>query len=613
MAYNQYGDGTGPTGGAGGFGSGIVPQSGSSSAPPNGTWGKAVAVVYGCAVVKGVPLMMRDDGAGGGTAQYGFAIGEVASIDGLLYRDQLYGPTAISPYQLAYTSAMGGDFELPLGDVATAAEWSVLSALGPDYRVPFGHIAHVRIENLSCPDGITPTPEMKAIVSGFFSDRNNTDRETTWTINDANPADVIKDLIENTRYGLGFPAGTVIVTVGADGTAASSYETYCDAYSLWIALGVDETVQVADVIAQILLATNSVGFWEGNSFKVVPLGDLEKTANGVTYTPVATALAIDDDVLILDGESTVVVRRTPLADTYNSVPVEWSEDTVNRDVVLATAEVPDAANVELFGMRRAEPARLPCIRTLGHAEFIARILTERSIYARDVWEFRVNPRAAALLQVGDMISLTHVAMGVADEILRIIETDEDDRGELAIKAVKWLSTTEITVTELTPVDEGLPPTPRILFRQGTGTSYIYDDVSETGLDGYVYDGSDKDPGNTALLIGFRNKFQGVNAVASRVSNWTESIPKDSGWRGARLLEALRPVKPYPGAMTARRWRGCRTRADSPCSLERRRDRASRWRARTSRCTTSTKPAGRPTIQSRSGGRFQPGGRMDLRG
>ena len=44
-------------------------------------------------------------------------------------------------------------------------------------------------------------------------------------------------------------------------------------------------------------------------------------------------------------------------------------------------------------------------------------------------------------------------------------------------------------------------------------------MSETGLDGYVYDGSDKDPGNTALLIGFRNKFQGVNAVASRISDY----------------------------------------------------------------------------------------------
>ena len=539
MATNQYDFDAGIPVGSGSSGSGIVPSSGSSSAPPNGTWGKAVQVVYGCATVQAVPLMMEDNGLGYvnldgstavmmmlGLAQFGLAIGPVTSVDGVIYEKRLYGPSAIAGHQLVYDNMDNGTtVAITLGDVSTASEWSVLSARAVDYRVPFGHIALFRCEFLGCPSGRSPTPEMKAVVSGFFADRNNPTREaaaaldSNWTINDANPADVIKDLLENTRYGLGYPAGTVIVDVGADGTAASSYETYCDAYSLWIALGVDETVQVVDVIAQILMATNSIGFWEGNSFKVVPLGDLTKTANGVTYTPVATALAIDDDVLILNGESTVVVRRTPLRDTFNSVPVEWSEDTATREVVLATAEVPDAANVELTGMRRGDPVSLPCIRTLEHAQFVSRILAERNLYARDTWEFRVNPRAAALLQVGDMISLTHVAMGVADEILRIVETDEDERGELAIKAVKWLSTTEITVTELTPVDEGLPPTPRILFQLGTGTSAVYDDVSETGLDGYVYDGSDKDPGNTALLIGFRNKFQGVNAVASRISDY----------------------------------------------------------------------------------------------
>ena len=503
MAWNQYGDGeaTYAAGGGGGSGWGIGPRRGSSSAPPNETWGKAIAAVYGCATVKAVPLMLELNGTGSATldgstgtagdnglAQYGFAIGPVTSIDGLIYRDRLYGPTEIAGHQLPYTDMVyqpgTSSFERPLGDADTATEWSVMSARSWDYRVPFGHVATARIEKLCCPPvgslspppegGYAPKPEMKAVISGFFSDRHNPAREAAlgdhWVINDANPADVIRDLLENTRYGLGFPAGTVIVTVGADGTAASSYETYCDAYSLWIALGVDETLQVADAISQILLATNSVGFWEGNSFKVVPLGDLPKTANGVTYTPVATALAIDDSILILDGESTVVVRRTPLADTFNSVPVEWSEDTPTREVVISTAEIPDAANVDLFGMRRKEPVPLPCIRTLAHAQFIARILTERNLYARDFWEFRVNPRAAALLQVGDMVSLTHVAMGVAGEILRIVETDEDERGELAIKAVKWLSTTEITVTELPAVDDGLPPTPRILFRWGPGQS-----------------------------------------------------------------------------------------------------------------------------------------------
>ena len=479
------GIGGGTPGASGSSGGGVVPVGGSTSAVNNDTWGEAIQVVYGCATIKGVPLMLQVvsgqetgdvalDGVNTETsvpvarAQYGLASGPVASVDGVVYEKRLYGPAAIAFHQIDWDYISAGPASygptFPLGDVATAAEWSELTGAAADYRIPFGHIATMRCARLGCPDGTAAPPDLKAVVSGFFSDRNNVARENylgdLWTINDANPADVLKDLIENTVYGLGFPAGTVIVDVGSDGLAASSYETYCDAFGLWIAIGIDKTVQVAEVVAQILTATNAVGFWEGNSFKVVPLGDVAKTANGVTYTPVSTALAIDDDVLILEGENPVLVRRRPLVDTFNSVPVLWSRDTVIRDVEMVTSEVPDTANVDAFGMRRADAVELPCIRTLEHARFISKILTDRSLYARDTWEFRVNPRAAAVLQVGDMVSLTHAAMDVAGEILRVVETDEDDRGELTVKAVKWLSTTEITVIELAEVvDDGVPPPP----------------------------------------------------------------------------------------------------------------------------------------------------------
>ena len=540
------GIGGGTPGASGSSGGGVVPVGGSTSAVNNDTWGEAIQVVYGCATIKGVPLMLQVvsgqetgdvalDGVNTETsvpvarAQYGLASGPVASVDGVVYEKRLYGPAAIALHQIDWDYISAGPASygptFPLGDVATASEWSELTGAAADYRIPFGHIATMRCARLGCPDGTAAPPDLKAVVSGFFSDRNNVARENylgdLWTINDANPADVIKDLIENTVYGLGFPAGTVIVDVGSDGLAASSYETYCDAFGLWIAIGIDKTVQVAEVVAQILTATNAVGFWEGNSFKVVPLGDVAKTANGVTYTPVSTALAVDDDVLILEGENPVLVRRRPLVDTFNSVPVLWSRDTAIRDVEMVTSEVPDTANVDAFGMRRADAVELPCIRTLEHARFISKILTDRSLYARDTWEFRVNPRAAAVLQVGDMVALTHAAMDVAGEILRVVETDEDDRGELTVKAVKWLSTTEITVIELAEVaNDGLPELPRILFQKGTGASATYDDVSQSGLAGYVYDGSDKDPANTGILVGFKNKFQGVNAEASRISDWT---------------------------------------------------------------------------------------------
>jgi hypothetical protein len=551
MIGDPYGPGWSGVGrdGAGGLGvrTGATGTS-TTSAKKNNTWGEVVGVVYGCAVVKGVPLMLEANGTGAialdGTnystielalAQYGFASGPVASIDGLIYEDRLYGATAISPHQLEYGFmdwGVGNSFELVLGDVATAAEWSVNSARAEDYRIPFGHVAHVRIQYLGCPNGLVPPPDMRAVVSGFFADRHNAAREAYldnhWVINDANPADIVKDLIENSVYGLGYPVGTAVVTVGSDGNAASSYETYCDAFGLWIAMGIDVRVQVVDIIAQILQATNSVGFWDGDAatgqmtFRVVPLGDKARTANGVTFTPVLTALEITDEHLQLDGENPVLVRRRALADTFNSVPVEWSRDTLTRDVELVTAEMPDVASQDATGVRRSDPVSLPCIRTQAHASWIAKILTDRSLYARDEWEFQVNPRAAAYLQVGDMVSLNHAAMAVTGEILRIIETDENERGVLTIRAVKWLTATDVTVVTLpvVPVD-GVPGPPRVLFVKGSGLSATYDDVSD-GAGGYVYstDINTKNPANTGILIGFPRPFQGIKAFASRISNWT---------------------------------------------------------------------------------------------
>lgn len=483
MAYDLYGGGEGPArpgSSGGGVGAGAAGAT-STSAKKNDTWGQAVAVVYGCAAVKCVPLMMEANGTGSATldgstgtagkiarAQYGLAIGEIASIDGLIYRGRLYGPTAIATHQLVYTNMVyqpgTSSFERPLGNVATAAEWSILSARSVDYRIPFGHLAHARIEMLCCPDGISPPPELRAVVSGFFSDRNNPTREAAigshWTINDANPADVITDLIENSVYGLGYPAGTVVVDVGADGAAESSYRRYCDAHSFFIALGLDKVVQVADVIAMILQATKSVGFWDGDGttglmvFKVVPLGDAAKTGNGVTFTPVLTALEVDDDHLIRDRENPVLVRRTPVVDTYNVVPVEWSRDTALRDSEVATVEVPDVASQDATGMRRSDPVSLPCIRTDAHARAVSTWLAQRSLNGRGTYEFAVTPRAAATIQVGDLLSLVHVPMGLNGQLVRVTETDENARGDLRVQAVEWHTAASITINSLPRLEDG---------------------------------------------------------------------------------------------------------------------------------------------------------------
>ena len=79
----------------------MVPVGGNTSAVNKDTWGEAIQVVYGCATIKGVPLMLQVvSGQAGnvaldgvntenvgprGACPYGLASGPVASVDGVVY------------------------------------------------------------------------------------------------------------------------------------------------------------------------------------------------------------------------------------------------------------------------------------------------------------------------------------------------------------------------------------------------------------------------------------------------------------------------------------------------------------------------------------------------
>lgn len=453
-----------------------------SSAKKSQTLGKPVQAVYGTAAVEGVLLTKAVPGGrlasvqlDGITAddmdvaevQIGLAFGPVASVDGIIYEKRLYGPSAITNHQLddIFMGASGFPPEYTLGDPATATTWSLYSGSAYEaWRVPYGNVALFRCGALGCPQNYSSLGTLKGVVRGHYASHRNTAREDllggVWDIYDANPADVITDLIENGVYGLGFPAGTVVTSVGADGLAASSYRTYCTAYSFWIALGIDKTVKVKEVVAMILQATNSIGFWDGDpisgqmTFRVVPLGDAAKTANGVTYTPVLTALEIDDDHIVRDGENPVLVRTRPISERFNVVPVEWSRDTATRDIELVTAEIPDIADQNANGRRRSDPVSLPCIRSLAHAQECSRILGNRSLYNFATYEFTVTPRAAATIQVGDLLSIVHVPMALNGKLVRVTETDENARGDLRVRAVEWHTGSGITITTLPRLEDG---------------------------------------------------------------------------------------------------------------------------------------------------------------
>lgn len=427
-------------------------------------------IVYGTASVKALPLVAGFDPAnhdvaldGGATVPmraayvaYALGVGPIAAVDSIIYEKRRYA-AATGGGALEYkhmSRVVSGSWLTPpeifLGDGTTTA-WSGF----PD-PTQWKSQALFRCRFLGVPGGAGQVPELRAVVRGLKATTANAKRNADglFTRYDAPPGDVIRDLLENAVYGLGLPAGTVVTATGADGTAASSFDRYCDQNGWLIALAIDASISVAEVVQQILVATNSVGFWSGANFKIIPLGD---SAVG-TYSPVLTAVGLtEDDFVAADGQDAIRVTRRSWADTYNVIPVEYSQDTASRDTQFAQVEHMDAASVATYGVRRSpNTVSLPCVRSKAHAVEISGILARRSCYNRSLFEFTVSARQGAALEPGDLVGLTHSAMGLTSRLARVERVESaPDQGTYRVEAREWITGAAVTVVFTPPGADGL--------------------------------------------------------------------------------------------------------------------------------------------------------------
>ncbi|HYG69061.1 MAG TPA: hypothetical protein VD838_15435, partial [Anaeromyxobacteraceae bacterium] len=140
------------------------------------------------------------------------------------------------------------------------------------------------------------------------------------TVADADPAEVLLDLIAQAA-----PGTTVDVDVGPDGTAASSFRTYCAANGFRVSKGIAEHGATIEEAEELLAACDSILVWSEGRYKAVPLGDTPIGA----YVPPSTAVALDSEEWLRDDDQpTLIIERVPEADVRNCFPVrirarEW--------------------------------------------------------------------------------------------------------------------------------------------------------------------------------------------------------------------------------------------------------------------------------------------------
>jgi|GEM_PF-3320555 len=251
------------------------------------------------------------------------------------------------------------------------------------------------------------------------------------TVNDVNPGDVIFDLFTHARRGCALPSSRVDASV--NGTAASSYRVYCDAYGLRLSMLLDTQRTALSIISDILRATNSDAVWSGGVLKIVPLGDTASTApvyGATNYAPPAVPafnLGPDD---FLDIHRPVQMVRRSDTDCYNSFPLGF----VNRHAVgpaqvfgsyaKTTLDDMDMTDVDKRGLRRASTTVLPVIFPDGTAPImLSRIRAQRSLGVRNTYTFRVDWRYL-LLEPTDWGLITEPAIGLINAPVRIINFAE---------------------------------------------------------------------------------------------------------------------------------------------------------------------------------------------
>lgn len=244
-------------------------------------------------------------------------------------------------------------------------------------------------------------------------------------IPDANPRDIIRDLLTNQRYGCGFPVDSIGDT--------DRYSNYCRAVGIFLSPAYTEQGEAQRNISELLEQTNSAAVFSQGRLKIIPYGDGNYRGNGAAYIADNKAIydLTDDDFIVSGAEDPVNVERKTNADAFNQIQVEYLDR--NNDYNVAVAEVKDQANIEQYGLRPKEAVKMHGICDGKVAQKVAQQLLQRALYVRNEYEFKLGWKYC-LLEPMDIVTLTDAGLGLDKTPVRITEIEEDEEGVLSVKA-----------------------------------------------------------------------------------------------------------------------------------------------------------------------------------
>ena len=364
----------------------------SSSAGGKGGGGSAKSYSYSASVVLGM------------------CSGPVAGIR-TVWRDQ-------STYKDGATTALAqAGLSLIPGALGQAA-WSYLQGAHGDHALGYSGLAYVCAADYAL--------NGSAMVANHGFEVQSAIRQTVGgeVLDDANPADIVFDLLAGVPQ---WPSSAL--------SDLTDYATYCLAAGLLLSPFLDAQRSGADVLSDILTASNADCVWSDGALKIVPYGDTPVSGNGASWSPDLDPLydLTDDDFLAQPGADPVQRDVKRGADAYNAVEVEFLDRAQAYAGDLAPAR--DQAAIDAYGLRRQNPVALHCICDAGVASHVAQLLVQRACHVRRTYSFQLDERYG-LLDPLDLVTLTSGRLNRV--LVRLTQVKEAGDGTIACTAEEML-------------------------------------------------------------------------------------------------------------------------------------------------------------------------------
>lgn len=384
-------------------------------------YGKCIAIVYGQNRIAGNLIWYGDfqakkvkqGGKGGGSGGESYEY-KASIVMGLCEGPIVDVPRVWSAKEVSeFAESPFGTGVLKLGTYPQTP-WTYMETSHPDEALGYQGLAHA--------GGLNIELGSSADLPNFNFEVNGRLCESIGELVDADPADIITDLLTNVNYS---------AILASDKLDLALYSDYCRAAGLLLSPVYEEQRPVSERLEELVELTNSAIIWSGGKIKIVPYGDESLTGNGETYTPPAMlSYILTDDDFKPTQDDPVELRRKNRADAYNVIRLEYSNR--ERDYDPDEVEVKDDASIELYGERPDEGKQARCICVGTVAQLSAQLALQRQNVLNEYrfvlgWEY-------ILIEPMDIIRITDTTLGLVEEPVRVLEITEDEDGYLSFLA-----------------------------------------------------------------------------------------------------------------------------------------------------------------------------------